>query len=255
MPGTYIAWVEVYDLHGQEAPEGIPITVGGRIGGKTWHQRVVLAGTKGAVHRIAFANGSDSDGDGIVDGNDACPDEPGRWASEATARGCPDGDLDGVPDKVDACPSEPGLTQVVPSKNGCPIKFKHAWVTNAGVTFLKNVEFDVNRATIRPSSRAVLRDVARAIRARPGMARRLAVEGHTDDDGEEAANWRLSLERARAVASYLTQHEGIPASRLVARGYGEHRPKKPNTTARNKQENRRVEIVVLEPRSEAAQRW
>ena len=63
----------------------------------------------------------DGDGDGVPDINDACPEEPGVQSAEPRQNGCPpDRDGDGVADKVDACPDKPGVEQKDPTQNGCP---------------------------------------------------------------------------------------------------------------------------------------
>jgi OOP family OmpA-OmpF porin len=62
----------------------------------------------------------DSDGDGIVDGEDACPTEAGIKTSDPKTNGCPDKDGDGIVDKVDACPDVKGVANDDPKKNGCP---------------------------------------------------------------------------------------------------------------------------------------
>ena len=73
----------------------------------------------------------------------------------------------------------------------------------------------------------------------------LAIEGHTDSDGEEAFNQDLSERRAAAVRAYLTGERGIQASRLESAGFGESKPVAENATPEGKQQNRRVELVRL----------
>jgi outer membrane protein OmpA-like peptidoglycan-associated protein len=62
----------------------------------------------------------DRDKDGIIDKIDACPDDPGPKTDDPATTGCPDRDKDGVPDKVDACPDVPGVKTDDPKTNGCP---------------------------------------------------------------------------------------------------------------------------------------
>jgi outer membrane protein OmpA-like peptidoglycan-associated protein len=73
---------------------------------------------------------------------------------------------------------------------------------------------------------------------------RVEIAGHTDSDGSELYNLRLSQARAQAVVDYLVSR-GISPDRLVARGYGESRPVAPNDTPENKQKNRRTELKIL----------
>ncbi len=72
----------------------------------------------------------------------------------------------------------------------------------------------------------------------------IEIGGHTDSDGSNAANQRLSERRAASVASYL-QSKGIPAPRMIVVGYGESRPLVSNSTAQNKARNRRIEFSVI----------
>ena len=74
---------------------------------------------------------------------------------------------------------------------------------------------------------------------------RLRIEGHTDNTGSEAANLRLSRERARAVASYLIAR-GISENRLIAKGYGSTQPIDDNSTDAGRGRNRRIEISYLD---------
>lgn len=72
-----------------------------------------------------------------------------------------------------------------------------------------------------------------------------AIQGHTDDRGEEAFNLKLSEARAKAVVAYLKQ-QGIADARLSAIGYGETKPIVSNQDEVGRLKNRRVEFVVLE---------
>jgi OOP family OmpA-OmpF porin len=62
----------------------------------------------------------DTDGDGVLDSEDACPTVPGKRTSDPKTNGCPDRDGDGVPDMVDACIDVPGVATDDPKTNGCP---------------------------------------------------------------------------------------------------------------------------------------
>ena len=74
--------------------------------------------------------------------------------------------------------------------------------------------------------------------------RLLRVEGHTDSDGADAYNEALSQRRADSVRTYLVS-AGVPAERLVAKGFGEAKPIAPNSSRRGKEANRRVEFNVV----------
>jgi chemotaxis protein MotB len=77
----------------------------------------------------------------------------------------------------------------------------------------------------------------------------LQVQGHTDDvpisTPQFPSNWELSSARAVSVLHYLERARLVPQRKLVAEGYGEHRPMVPNSSPENRAQNRRVEIYVL----------
>ena len=106
---------------------------------------------------------------------------------------------------------------------------------------LTNLFFDTAQASLRPESRAELDRLAAFLRDSPGVT--LEIAGHTDAEGSEASNQRLSERRAQAVVDFLTA-AGIAAGRLDARGYGEGAPVATNDTADGRQQNRRVEFEV-----------
>lgn len=106
---------------------------------------------------------------------------------------------------------------------------------------LEPIEFDSGRATISSSSSATLDEAAATLNANPN-AGDLVIVGHTDSDGDAAANDALSLRRAEAVRQYLVDTGGVPAERLEAQGRGEREPKvDPEETVEDKQRNRRIE--------------
>ncbi len=73
---------------------------------------------------------------------------------------------------------------------------------------------------------------------------RVRVEGHTDSHGTDAANLKLSSERAQAVRQYLVANMGMDISRIEAVGYGESRPVATNETAEGRARNRRIDVVI-----------
>ena len=106
------------------------------------------------------------------------------------------------------------------------------------------IEFDVNSYAIRPDSFSVLNELAKALNDPRLKDKVVFLNGHTDSDGAGEYNLRLSMNRALAVKHYLIINRSVASNRLIAYGYGESMPLKPNTSAANKQLNRRVEIVV-----------
>ena len=108
---------------------------------------------------------------------------------------------------------------------------------------LRGVNFDFDKASIRPDATPVLDEAVRTLRDQPDIDVR--VEGYTDAIGSDAYNQRLSERRAKAVMNYLVSR-GIAPSRLQAVGYGESNPVASNETAEGRAQNRRAELVVVE---------
>jgi outer membrane protein OmpA-like peptidoglycan-associated protein len=103
------------------------------------------------------------------------------------------------------------------------------------------VLFDVGQSTLKPEAEAAITRAAAVIRER--RATQVLVEGHTDSDGDAAANEALSTARAEAVRDALVG-AGVDAGILRTRGLGERRPVAPNDTPENKARNRRVDLLV-----------
>jgi len=107
---------------------------------------------------------------------------------------------------------------------------------------LRNVFFDVDKATLRPESVQELNKLVETLNNNPNL--KIQLSGHTDSDGNDDHNMVLSDNRAKAVVDYLIK-KGIKADRLTWKGYGETQPIQPNDTAEHKQDNRRTEVKVL----------
>jgi outer membrane protein OmpA-like peptidoglycan-associated protein len=186
----------------------------------------------------------DTDGDGIPDSEDACPTAPGVKSDDPKKNGCPpDTDGDGVPDAQDACPKEPGSPDPDPKKNGCP----HVEVTPTEIVIKRQVQFHFNKATldhtVDPVSDDLLTEVRDAILKHPEI-KLIEVQGHADPVGEERYNQKLSEARAGAVRDWLVQR-GIAPDKLVAKGYGSSVPIASNKTDEGRQQNRRVQFVIV----------
>jgi OOP family OmpA-OmpF porin len=111
----------------------------------------------------------------------------------------------------------------------------------ARVTMAMEMEFDTNRADIRPEHREELRKVANFMRANPRV--NATVEGHTSNQSGTAAQaMQLSVRRAESVVNALV-NLGINRSRLSAAGFGQTRRFAYNTSVEGRQENRRVNII------------
>lgn len=202
----------------------------------------------------------DSDRDGITDAQDACPNDPGT----AEHNGCPDTDNDGIADNVDACPNDPGIKKfngcadtdndgVEDPKDKCPTLFGLA--SNQGCPLIKaedkavldlamrNVQFETNSAKLLPSSLKVLNQIAEILSRYPGY--KLAMDGYTDDVGNDFANQQLSENRAKACFDYLAT-KGVNKAIMTYKGHGESDPIADNKSADGRKKNRRV-VFVLSP--------
>jgi len=185
----------------------------------------------------------DTDGDGILDVDDACPNEPGPPEND----GCPDLDRDGdgVPDRVDDCPDEPGSVE----NQGCPEE-QRVVIEDSQLEILEKIYFNVDSAQLQRRSHAVLDNVAAVLNAHLEIST-IRVEGHTDSTGPSSYNMRLSQRRAESVVRYLVEEGGVSEDRLVGEGFGETRPLVPNAkTKMALAQNRRVEFHFTEAEDE-----
>lgn len=160
-----------------------------------------------------------------------------------------DSDGDGVADIFDKCPNTENGVRV--DGAGCPlpqpkqiIKQEKVVVTQQDRKIvdeaIKDLEFDLGKATIRPASFQSLDRVAELL-VNKHFSLKLA--GHTDNTGGNALNMRLSKERAEAVKAYLVS-KGANTSRIEAVGYGSSQPIATNDTPEGRQQNRRVEFTL-----------
>jgi len=215
------------------------------------------------VAGLAALNGCpDTDGDGIADKDDACPDAAGL----ASLKGCPDSDKDGVADKDDKCPNVAGPKEnagcpwpdtdkdgVADKDDACPEVAGPASnkgcpeVTQEAMDELKSqarfIYFNSGKSTFKDA------DVPKRLDAMAALLKNYAnseflIEGHTDSDGSDAFNQKLSEARAAAVKDALLAR-GISSSKLKSVGYGETMPIATNKTAAGKALNRRTEVKLI----------
>lgn len=106
-----------------------------------------------------------------------------------------------------------------------------------------DIEFDYNKAVVKPQYYPEIKKFADVIKANPGIV--VAIEGHTDNIGTKEYNQKLSLKRAESVRNTLVTRFGVPAASLTAKGFGLSRPIATNKTADGRKKNRRVEAVVV----------
>lgn len=214
------------------------------------------------VAGLAEFNGCpDTDGDGVQDSEDACPDVAGLKA----LKGCPDADGDGIADKDDKCPTVAGPKENggcpwpdtdgdgvldkddkcpevkgTVANNGCP-EMTEEQVTKLNA-YAKTILFNSGKASFKQETFPVLQSITAILKEFPSS--KFSIEGHTDSDGKDAMNQKLSEERAGAVRMYLIEN-GIATDRLTSIGFGESKPIDSNKTAKGKANNRRVEVKLV----------
>ena len=185
---------------------------------------------------------NDNDQDGVVDTIDKCPMLAGY-----NTKGCPhitkgklDTDGDGIANDQDLCPDEPETWNKYNDFDGCPDtipdSFKDLIGRQDAITFQKN------SAAINPSSFHQLRSLQSILDDNTSI--HLLIEGHTDNSGTDEFNLHLSQQRANAIRDWFIA-QGVGKSRLHSRGYGRHRPEHDNNTPEGRKANRRVEFACL----------
>jgi OOP family OmpA-OmpF porin len=191
------------------------------------------------VKEVLLSGQMDSDGDGVIDARDKCPNTPRGVKVDSV--GCPlDSDRDGVPDYRDRCPGTPIGVKV--DANGCPLPSKSAEVTAAGTWIYKDIQFEVNKSDLRQSSFPVLDEIVGVLKEQPKL--NVEIQGHTDSTGAHDYNVGLSQRRANSVKAYLVS-KGIDSSRMTTKGYGPDRPIASNKTKAGRARNRRVELKPI----------
>jgi len=110
------------------------------------------------------------------------------------------------------------------------------------ITFSSGILFDVNKAELRGEAKANIEKLAVILNKYPDT--KIVVEGHTDSDGSEEYNLKLSQLRAQSVANQMSSVQVDP-TRFTIMGYGESQPAADNATSEGKQANRRVEIAIF----------
>jgi outer membrane protein OmpA-like peptidoglycan-associated protein len=107
--------------------------------------------------------------------------------------------------------------------------------------YAKTILFNSGKATFQQQTYPVLQSIVAILKEYPSS--KFSIEGHTDSDGKDAANQKLSEDRAAAVKNYLIEN-GVAADRLTSAGFGESMPIASNKTKAGKAQNRRVEVKL-----------
>jgi OOP family OmpA-OmpF porin len=113
------------------------------------------------------------------------------------------------------------------------------------IEFKEKIQFEQNKAVIKPESFSLLHDIAEVIKKNP-QVKKISIEGHASAEGDAKLNKKLSDDRAKSVMDHLVKKESVEASRLTAKGWGEDKPIADNNTPEGREKNRRVEFLVVE---------
>jgi len=184
----------------------------------------------------------DNDKDGIPDARDKCPNEPEDKDGFQDEDGCPDpdNDGDGVLDANDKCPTELETKNGFKDDDGCPDELPAAVKKFTGV--IKGINFKVKSADIQKSSFPLLNNAVKLMKEYPDL--RIEISGHTSSEGVAEKNMKLSQDRAASVKAYLVS-QGIADDRITTVGYGSTKPIGNNLTAKGREQNRRIEFRLL----------
>ena len=172
------------------------------------------------------------------------PEELVAQAPPVQDDGLGDRDNDGIIDRDDKCPDDMEDYDGVDDEDGCPEQGRSHIVTGkAEIITLQPIEFEFDKDVLRDSAFPILDDVVQAIK--DNNITLLEVQGHTDEQGNDAYNLDLSQRRAATVMRYLRDH-GIDSTRLLSQGYGETMPLDHRHTQEAYTKNRRVAFKIMQ---------
>ena len=211
------------------------------------------------VPGLKILNGCpDRDGDGIPDHLDECPDVPGL----AEFKGCPDRDGDGIPDHLDECPDVPGLARFkgCPDRDGdgipdhldeCPDEF--GTITNKGcpeiIQEVEKIDFHVKNILFEISSSKIKQESFSDLDEIIAIMKKFPDSRftiHGHTDNTGSDALNMNLSKNRAKSvKDYFISKGINASRLESDGFGKNKPIDVNDTPEGRANNRRVEIKVI----------
>lgn len=162
----------------------------------------------------------------------------GTWTPATAIADC-DGALKPPPPPAPAPPppppaAPPAPPPAPPAPPPAPVSEK--------VTFAADAFYDFNKATLKPEGKAKLDDLVSKM---GGINLEVIIAvGHTDSDGGDAYNQKLSVKRSESVKAYLVS-KGVEKNRVYTEGKGKKQPVADNKTAEGRAKNRRVEIEVV----------
>jgi OOP family OmpA-OmpF porin len=146
---------------------------------------------------------------------------------------------------AEAPPPPPPATATAAPPVSTMLKHDHVKVEKDHIVITQKIIFETGKAVISEQSNGLLDEIA-AVFKENGQLKKVEVQGHTDHDGDKAQNTKLSNDRAAAVVDALVKR-GVSKDVLVAKGYGEDKPIADNKTPEGREQNRRVEFLIVDP--------
>lgn len=147
-----------------------------------------------------------------------------------------DSDGDGVADDLDECPDTPPGVRV--DGKGCPV------VEKEGFTYQTTLLFDLDSSVLRREYIELRNEAVAFMEEHPdAVVESVLVEGYADSTGSDAYNLKLSRARAESVRDYLVRNLGIDPEIIGVRAFGERYPVASNRTKEGRQKNRRVVVT------------
>lgn len=206
----------------------------------------------------------DNDRDGTSDVFDLCPNQKEDFDHFEDLDGCPDYDHDGdgIPEAEDLCPEEAETKNGFQDDDGCPdiatlgpqscgsemtvdcVEELLARGLRHPIELVKPQRFAFNSAALSPETRAFLDQESRKLREIAKIWE-ITLVGHCDEIGTDDYNYRLSVQRAKAVRAYLIR-KGVEAHSLVTIGRGRTQPRVRGDSVWARSQNRRVELWLME---------
>ena len=132
-----------------------------------------------------------------------------------------------------------------PEPEPVPDPPKRVVVENNKIVIGEKIQFDLNKATIKPESDSLMEEIIKVVKENPQI-KKVAIEGHTSSEGSDKHNLKLSDQRAKAVMDYLVKKGELPKEMFTAKGFGESKPIAEESTEEGKEKNRRVEFNITE---------
>jgi outer membrane protein OmpA-like peptidoglycan-associated protein len=182
----------------------------------------------------------DNDGDGILDVHDKAPNLAEDKDGYQDEDGIPDfdNDADQIPDSLDTSPNLPENYNGFEDFDGAPDE--RPFIVKDEKIVLKGIVFRSGSATLTSASYPALDELWTFLRQTSEA--RVEIHGHTDSQGDEQVNLRLSARRAESVRDFLVAR-GVESDRVVTVGFGEAKPIADNYYAETRSANRRIEVL------------